>query len=84
MSIFWTRKSVTSLKDKVIIVTGGNSGLGFESVKFYASRQASVILACRNIEKGDKAKEIIKASIPDSIIDVMKLDLADLQSVREF
>lgn len=80
----WGLSNVPDLKEKTIIVTGGNSGLGYESVKAFALKGARVILACRNIEKGEKAKNEILNSKPSGEIIVMKLDLANLNSVRDF
>ncbi len=48
----WTTNNIPDLKGKVIIVTGGNSGLGYESVKAFAENRAEVILASRSEEKG--------------------------------
>jgi NAD(P)-dependent dehydrogenase (short-subunit alcohol dehydrogenase family) len=80
----WTFENIPGLKGKTIIVTGGNSGLGYESVKAFAQKGAKVILACRNTEKGEKAKnEIMLTNITGEII-VMKIDLMDLTSVRDF
>ncbi|HOO83432.1 MAG TPA: oxidoreductase [Prolixibacteraceae bacterium] len=80
----WTFDNIPDLQGKIIIVTGGNSGLGFESVKAFAQKGAKVILACRNLAKGEKAKsEIINGkSLLD--INVMQLDLANLSSVKTF
>ena len=49
----WTINNLPDLKDKTIIVTGGNSGLGYESVKAFAGKGATVILACRDLGKGE-------------------------------
>src|SRR3989339_681097 len=80
----WTFNEIPNLSGKTIIVTGGNSGLGYESVKAFAARGARVVLACRSIGKGKAAKEDILEKYPRLKIDVMKLDLADLKSVHEF
>jgi len=80
----WTLKNMDDLQGKVIIVTGGNSGLGFESVKAFAGKGASVVLASRNMQKGEDAKtEILKAH-PGGKIEVLELDLMDLASVEAF
>ncbi|MBN1927048.1 MAG: SDR family NAD(P)-dependent oxidoreductase [Prolixibacteraceae bacterium] len=84
MSKEWTTTNIPGLSGKTMIVTGGNSGLGYESVKAFALKGAKVILACRNLEKGIKAKSEMLDSNPEGDIDVMKLDLADLASVRLF
>ena len=70
------------LTGKVIIVTGGNSGLGYESVKALAEKGAEVILASRNLEKGNEAKERIE-NVPGKIV-VMQLDLGDFASIKRF
>jgi len=78
----WTISDIPDLTGKVIIVTGGNSGLGYESVKAFAGRGAEVILACRSTEKGTAAKSEIGST--KGKIDVMQLDLQDLASVKTF
>ena len=80
----WTTKNIPSLKGKTIIVTGGNSGLGYESVKAFAEKGAQVIMTCRNIEKGEKARNSILQDNKDAIVEVMHLDLMDMASIRDF
>ncbi|MDZ7740119.1 MAG: oxidoreductase [Bacteroidales bacterium] len=80
----WNRENIPDLAGKVIIVTGGNSGLGYESVKAFAANGARVILASRSEEKGREASEKIIKDFPDADIRIMKLDLADLSSVESF
>ncbi|MEO1654346.1 MAG: oxidoreductase [Bacteroidota bacterium] len=78
----WTNKQIPDLKGKVIVVTGGNSGLGYESVKAFAQKGAKVVLASRNANKGKQAKkEIGKTS---GKIEVMPLDLMDFDSITAF
>lgn len=80
----WTLENMPDLSGKTIIVTGGNSGLGYESVKAFAQKGADVILASRSMEKGEKAKaEIEKLSI-NGKIEVMQLDLGDFASIEDF
>lgn len=55
----WTTEDIPDLTGKVIIVTGGNSGLGYESVRAFADKGANVIMACRSFEKGEEAKNNI-------------------------
>jgi NAD(P)-dependent dehydrogenase (short-subunit alcohol dehydrogenase family) len=78
----WTLNDMPGLTGKVVIVTGGNSGLGYESVKALAGKGAEVILASRSLEKGKEAKDRI-GNVPGKII-VMQLDLADFDSVKGF
>lgn len=72
------------LAGKTAIITGANSGLGLETAKVFASQGAQVILAVRDIDKGQTAREEIEKETPAAEIEVMKLDLADLDSVRTF
>ena len=53
----WDLNDIPDLSEKTIIVTGGNSGLGFEAVKSLSAKGAEVILACRNEKDGKFAKE---------------------------
>lgn len=80
----WTFSDMPDLTGKTIVVTGGNSGLGFEAVKAFAGKNAEVILASRSIEKGETAKEEIMAEYPNAQITVKQLNLADLSSIHEF
>ena len=73
----WTINDIPDLTGKVIIVTGGNSGLGYESVKALSGKGAQVVLASRNLEKGETAKAEILKSLPEASIEVMALDLGD-------
>jgi NAD(P)-dependent dehydrogenase (short-subunit alcohol dehydrogenase family) len=78
----WTKADIPDLTRKIIIVTGGNSGLGFESVKTFAENGAEVILACRSLEKGEIARRRI-GMVKGKII-VMQLDLQDFFSIECF
>ncbi|HKK63095.1 MAG TPA: oxidoreductase [Bacteroidales bacterium] len=80
----WTTADIPDLAEKVIIVTGGNSGLGYASVKAFAEKGANVILTSRSLEKGEQAKKEIQKAIPGSMITLMQLDLSDLSSVKSF
>ncbi|MDD4969415.1 MAG: oxidoreductase [Paludibacter sp.] len=80
----WTLKDVPDLTGKTIIVTGANTGLGYESVKVFAQNGANVVMACRSVEKGETARKQLVRLFPSSIIQVMHLDLADLQSIHNF
>jgi NAD(P)-dependent dehydrogenase (short-subunit alcohol dehydrogenase family) len=80
----WNLKDIPDLTGKIMIVTGGNSGLGLESVKAFAMKGAEVILACRSVENGEKAKAEILRDHPEGKIELMELDLADLASVESF
>ena len=80
----WIFDDIPDLSGKTIIVTGGNSGLGFESIKYFSAKGAQTILACRNVNNGKSAKEQILEKYPDAQINVTNLDLADLESIHSF
>ena len=80
----WTITDIPDLTGRTVIVTGGNSGLGFESVKAFALKGAHVILACRSLNKGEEAKKQITKSLQLPNITVMELDLTELKSIRSF
>jgi len=80
----WTIEHIGDLKGKIIIVTGGASGIGFSASEALASKRASLVLAVRSVPKGEKAAEKIRTSHPGADVTVMHLDLGDLSSVRQF
>jgi NAD(P)-dependent dehydrogenase (short-subunit alcohol dehydrogenase family) len=71
-----------SLKGKTALVTGGNIGLGFETVKALASKGAHVLLAARNEEKGKAAVTEIQKLVPNAHVELLSLDLASQRSIR--
>ena len=83
-NINWTIEKMPDMSGKIIVVTGGNSGLGYESVKAFASKGAEVVLASRSAENGEEAKAEILKEFPEGKIKVMQLDLGDLESVKNF
>jgi NAD(P)-dependent dehydrogenase (short-subunit alcohol dehydrogenase family) len=80
----WTAVDLPNLSGRVIVVTGGNSGIGFHAAAEFANKGASVVLACRSIEKARAAAAQIIATHPRSSVEVSELDLANLESVRNF
>lgn len=80
----WKLDDLPDLSGKTIIVTGGNTGLGFASVRAFISAGAEVIIAGRTPEKDEKARRAVLDEFPDARIHVMKLDLASLESIKEF
>ncbi|XP_014785262.1 retinol dehydrogenase 11 [Octopus bimaculoides] len=77
-------RSEVDLTGKTVIVTGGNTGLGYITARELASRNARVILACRNAEKAETAVEKIISETGKKNIVSKKLDVSSLKSVREF
>ncbi|KAH7484355.1 hypothetical protein PRIC1_003664 [Phytophthora ramorum] len=86
----WDGSAMPSQKDKLAIVTGANSGIGFEAAKALAAHGAHVILACRNEGRGRRAEELIREEIAKLSADVagsvefMQVDVGDPASVCEF
>lgn len=80
----WTLDDIPDLTGKVIIVTGANSGLGFETTKELSRKGAKVVMACRNPQKADIAMQKIKDDIPNADLDIILLDLASQKSVEDF
>lgn len=80
----WTYGNVPDLTGKTAIVTGANSGLGFVSARELARRGAKVIMAVRDSRKGEAAKAEIAAQLPAAELELRRIDLADLDTVRAF
>jgi NAD(P)-dependent dehydrogenase (short-subunit alcohol dehydrogenase family) len=75
---------MTEQKGRIFIVTGANAGLGFETSKELGKQGAKVIMACRNLSKGENAKEEIQKEFPQVDLEVMEIDLSTMNSVRDF
>ena len=84
MSNRWTQNDIPDMTGKVVIITGANSGLGLESTKAIAAKGATIVMACRNMSKAEKAKAEVLAGQANAKLDVMALDNASLDSVRAF
>lgn len=80
----WTADNIPSQQGKIILITGANSGLGFEASKVLSKKGGQIIMAVRNLQKGKQAFEKIKKEIPNAKLEVMTLDLADFDSIRKF
>lgn len=76
--------SAQRLDGKTVVITGANTGIGKETAIDLAKRGARIIIACRDMEKGQAAlKEVIETSANENVT-CMKLDLSDSKSIREF
>jgi NAD(P)-dependent dehydrogenase (short-subunit alcohol dehydrogenase family) len=80
----WIEENISDLTGKVAVITGANSGLGFETAKILAAQGAHVVLAVRDAEKGKQAAHEIERAIPPASLEVLSLDLASLASVHRF
>ena len=84
MGIKWATSNIPDLTDKVAVVTGGNTGLGYKTSLELSRRGASVIIACRSPEKGRFAVESILKEIPRAKLEIILLDLLDSDSISNF
>lgn len=80
----WTPKQMPPLKERLAIVTGANSGIGYQAARYLSRAGATVILACRNREKGEAARAKIASENAAARVELRVLDVADLDSVRSF
>ncbi|MGB2941005.1 MAG: oxidoreductase [Candidatus Dormiibacterota bacterium] len=80
----WTAEDIPDQSGRLAVVTGSNSGLGAVVATELAHAGAEVILACRDVAKGESVAGDIRASLPDAMVSVEHLDLGDLGSVRAF
>ena len=82
MKTKWTSNDVPSQQGRLAVVTGANTGLGFETARVLAARGASVVLAVRDIEKGKRAAADIADTAAGADVSVQPLDLTSLDSIR--
>ncbi len=80
----WTADRLPDLRGRTAIVTGANSGIGWHCSLALAARNARVVLACRNLQRGDYAVSRIREQVSGADVTTARLDLAAMASVREF
>ena len=78
----WNIDDLPDLSDRTVLVTGANSGIGWEAARLLARRGARVVMACRSPEKARDAVARIHATLPTARLDLVRLDLGSLASVR--
>jgi NAD(P)-dependent dehydrogenase (short-subunit alcohol dehydrogenase family) len=84
MKQYWSLDNAGDQTGRVAVVTGANTGLGFETALALAGKGARVVLACRNQEKAEAAKVRIVARYPGAQVESRDIDTGSLQSVRQF
>jgi retinol dehydrogenase 12 len=79
-----TEKNLPDQSGRVVIVTGGYTGIGYELSKILYQRNATIYLAGRSPSKAEKAVEKLKKEFPDSKgrLEVLKVDLGDLSTIK--
>lgn len=80
----WTKADIPDQTGKTIIVTGANTGIGYETALALYQAGADVLLACRNLEKAAAARKELEAHGGKGTLDIAALDLADLSDVKRF
>lgn len=83
-AIPWTTNDIPDQHGRLVVVTGGNSGIGYEAALALAAKGAQVILAVRSAERGQQAVAQIQAAHAQANVEVMALDLSNLASIRQF
>jgi NAD(P)-dependent dehydrogenase (short-subunit alcohol dehydrogenase family) len=84
MTDAWTTDQIPDQTGRTAVVTGANNGLGLVTAEYLARAGATVVMACRNLQKAVAAAEDIRAKVPGARLEVVELDLSRLGSVRRF
>ena len=86
MTDSWTADEMPDCSDRTVVVTGANSGLGYEATRAFARKGATVVMACRSLDRGEQAATDIRETIDPTgaVLNVRECDLADLASVESF
>jgi NAD(P)-dependent dehydrogenase (short-subunit alcohol dehydrogenase family) len=79
----WTTADIPDQTGRTAVITGANTGLGYETAAVLAAKGAHVVLAVRNLEKGKEAARGIEQATPDAQVQLQELDLTSLESIRE-
>ncbi len=72
-----------NISDKTVLITGANSGIGFETAKALARMNAKMIMVCRSLERGERAVSGIREEIPDADLTLMQADMASPTSIAD-
>src|SRR4051795_10167129 len=79
----WSVDDIPDQSGRTALVTGANSGLGLHTSLALARRGARVLMACRNPDKAGEALHRVTTDVPGSKVELVSLDLASLQSIRD-
>lgn len=80
----WSDRNIMDQTGKTIIITGASSGLGKEAARVLAMKRGTIVMAVRNVQKGDTVDAAIRKEYPEATLIIEHLDLSSLRSVREF
>ena len=79
----WNARDIPDQTGRVAVITGANTGLGYETATELAGSGAHVVLAVRNLDKGKAAADLISRRFPGAAVSVQELDLTSLESVHD-
>jgi NAD(P)-dependent dehydrogenase (short-subunit alcohol dehydrogenase family) len=80
----WNLESMPSQSGRLVLVTGANSGIGYVVAREFARRDAHVVMACRNAERGAAALKRLRDEVPGAQAELRRVDLAHLGAIRDF
>ena len=80
----WTADEMPAMDGATVVVTGANNGLGYEGTRAFADAGATVVMACRSQDRGERAAAELRHATDSGVLDVRTCDLADLDSVASF
>lgn len=80
----WNVSDIAEQAGKRVLITGANSGIGYQAASVLAHKGAQVVLACRDAQRAERAASAIRAETPAADVEIALLDLASLASVRAF
>src|ERR1700761_7823530 len=78
----WTTADIPDQSGRVAVITGANTGLGYETALALAAHGAHVVLAVRNLDKGKDAATRIAAAAPNADVALQELDLTSQESIH--
>lgn len=78
----WSERDVGDQSGRVVLVTGANSGIGFEAARALAAHGAHVVLGCRNPQRAADAQSRIRELAPAGTVEILGIDLSDLDSIE--
>ncbi|BBX10140.1 SDR family NAD(P)-dependent oxidoreductase [Mycolicibacterium aichiense] len=78
----WTSADIPDQTGRTVVITGANTGLGYETARALAAKGAHVVLAVRNLDKGKAAADLVVRRYPGADVSVQELDLTSLASIR--
>ena len=78
----WTARNIGSQSERRVLITGGNSGIGLEAARLLTAADAHVVIACRDLARGQRAVHDIRATTSAGHVELLQLDLADLAAIE--